>query len=205
MKVDIEKIKNEYQEKIQEAIAINNILDFIGDDSFRVYITKGYINKSKKRLRFCAEKLFDKLDITKVGLILDKIPATEKVRVYLGSSGYLDMDYELCTSRGYRDSFSTLSIRYIHKDYEVVLELPIEPNKQLNGYFVDSLRKVTDYEITSYYIVSRPNMKAANVKVPTKLFANGEYIHFQGGHVTCKTEFAANNIIDAIKESNVNK
>lgn len=204
MKVDIEKIKAEYEQKVQEAIIVNNILDVLGDEEFRVYAYNGHCNKGKKTLSFHTEETCGQLSIEKVGLVLSKLNQTEKIKVYVGDNKYIQMDYEVRTSRSYRDSFATLTIEYIHNEYEIRIELPIEPNKALNGFFADGLRKVDKSEITTYYIVSRPGRRAADVQVPVKLFANGEYVRFKGGYVTSSSEWAANNIIEAIKESYMN-
>lgn len=201
MKVDIEKIKAEYEQKIQNAIEANQILDLIGDETFRVSISKSFTSKGKKTLRFYAEEVCGKLGIEKVGLVLSKLPVTEKISVPIENYNRIPMEYALKTNRGYKDNYATLSIRYIHNEYEVDLDLPIEPNKELNGYFSDGLRDVTESEITTYYIVSKPGRRAADVRIPIKLFANGDYVRFQGGHVTSKSEWAANNIIEAIKEA----
>lgn len=201
MKVDLDKIKAEYEHKIQEAIVVNGILDKIGDDSFRVHYFKARSNKRKDMISFNAEKVLEELPIEKVGLILTKLPSTEKIEVYVGNYKHEMMDYRLLTRRGYRDAHATLDISYISGDYEISISLPIEPNKELNGFFADTTRKVEQSEITTYYIVNRPDRKAEDVRVPMNVFANGEYVRFVGGYVTNKSEWAANNIVEAIKEA----
>ena len=204
MKADVEKIKAEYEQKIQEAIEVNKVLDILGDENFRIYISKNYSNKDKKSLNVRAEDVCANLTIEQVGLVLSKLPVTEKINVHVGQSKYLQMDYKLQTRRSYRDSFATLDIEYVFNDYVVDIKLPIEPNKQLSGFFADSHRNVEQSEITTYYIVSRPGRKAADVKVPVKVFANGEYVRFQGGYVTSMTEWACENIVEEIKGAYLN-
>ena len=126
MKIDIEKIKAEYEQKVQEAIEANKILDILGDDSFRIYVYDGVNNE--KRIVFRAENICSNLSIEKVGLVLSKLPVTRKIDVYTGDSKRIPMDYQLTTSRGYKDSFATLNIEYIHNNYEIRIGLPIELN-----------------------------------------------------------------------------
>jgi hypothetical protein len=179
----------------------NELFDKLCDDDIELSILgESHTQKGKYHLHVGHEKVCQKLSIQQIGLILSKLPSTDKSKVYVGDSEEIQMDYKVGTHRGYRDSYSTLSISYIHDKYDVTLELPIEPNKELNGFFANSSRKVENSEITTYYIVSRPNRKAKDVTVPLKVFANGEYVRFTGGYVKSKSEWAANNIIEAIKE-----
>lgn len=201
MRTDIDKIKAEFEKKIQYAIMQNELFDKLGDNDIELSILgDSHTQKGKYHLYVRHEKVCQKLSIQQIGLILTKLPSTEKSKVHIGSSKYIEMDYEVETTRGYRDSHATLKIGYIHDKYDIGLELPIEPNKELNGFFADSYRKVEDYEITTHYIVSRPNREAKDVTVPVKEFANGECVRFVGGYVKSKSEWAANNIIEAIKE-----
>lgn len=199
MKIDIEELKAKFYLELKNAEESNMILDILGDNSLKVSIDNhSYLKKGKKSLTIRPENVRDKLTIKQAGLILSKFPSTENVKVRGKDGKDIEVNYKISTRRGYRDSYATLHIWYISGDYDISLRLPIEPNKELNGYFADSSRKVDQSEITTYYIVSRPNRKAADVTVPVKVFANGEYVRYAGGCVSSVTQIAIDNIIEAI-------
>ena len=202
MKIDIEELKAKFELELKNAEESNMILDILGDDSLKVSIdNRSFLKKGKKSLTIRPEEVLDKLTIQQVGLILSKFPSTENLKERGKDGKDIEVNYKLNTERGYRDTYATLHIWYISGDYDISLRLPIEPNKQLNGYFTDSSRKVDQSEITTYYIVSRPNRRAADVTVPVKVFANGEYVRYVGGYVSLVTQWAIDNIIEAIKST----
>lgn len=199
MKIDIEELKAKFELELKNAEESNMILDILGDDSLKVSIENhSYLKKGIKSLTIRPENVRDKLTIKQAGLILSKFPSTENVKVRGKDDKDIEVNYKISTGRRYRDFYATLHIWYISGDYDISLRLPIEPNKELNGYFADSSRKVDRSEITTYYIVSRPNRKAADVTVPVKVFANGEYVRYAGGCVSSVTQIAIDNIIEAI-------
>ena len=204
MRTDIEKLVAKHEEELQCAIESNKVYDVLGREDFWVTVDSySFMCKGKKSLRIRPEDFTEELTINDASLILHKFPVTEKMEFNVGRDNKMLMDYGMMTSRGYRDNCSKLDITYISNDYCVSFEIPVDTTKELNGYFADSSRKICDSEITTYYVVSRPGRKASEVTIPIKVFANGEYVRFQGGRVRSKSEWAVNNIIDAIKSASV--
>lgn len=201
MKTDIEKIKAEYEEKIQNAIEANGIIDYIGDDSLCINIMgRSYEDKSKKRLYIRPDNFRKELTIEQAGMILSKYPVTQKTVIDKNNAIGLEFDYDASISRSYNDRCSYLEIDWFSGEYELSVKLAIEGNEMLNGYFTDTTRAIDPIEIRTHYVVSRPNRRAADVRIPIKVFANGEYIRYQMGHVRSTSEYAVINIVDTIKE-----
>lgn len=201
MKTDIEKLKAEYEEKLQNAIEANRIIDYIGDESLRIDIMgASYEDKSKKRLYIRPDNFRNELTIEQAGTILSKYPVTQKTVIDRNNANGLVFDYDACINRSYNDRCSYLKIDWFSGEYELSVKLPIEGNKELNGYFTDTTRAIDPIEIRTHYVVSRPNRRAADVRVPIKAFANGEYIRYQMGHIRSTSEYAVQNIVDTIKE-----
>lgn len=204
MRTDIEKLLKRHKEELDCAMEANKVYDTLGKENYWIRVdTTSFLCKGKKSLHISSEKFTENLTINDASLILHKFPVTEKMEFNVGSDNKMLMDYGMMTSRGYRDNCSKLDITYISNDYCVSFEIPVDQTKELNGFFADSSRKICDAEITTYYVVSRPGRKASEVTIPIKVFANGEYVRFQGGHVRSKSEWAVNNIIDAIKSVSV--
>lgn len=202
MKVDIEKLKAEFEAKIKNAEESNSILDILGDYSLNVSIDNiSYLQKGKKALRIRPQEILGKLTIQQVGVVLSKFPSTEKVRERGVDGKDVWLDYKLSTERRYGSSFTELHIWYISGEYDISICFPIELYNELNGCFLDSSRKVEQSEITTYYIVSKPHMKSKDVTVPMKVFAKGEYVKYVGGNVHSVTQWAIDDIIELIKST----
>ncbi len=201
MKTNIEKIKAEYEEKIQNAIESNKIIDILGDETLNIAILgrSAYCN-DKKHLYIKPDNFREELTIEQVGMIITKLPSTQKFPIDKNNAKGLEFDYDACIKSSYNDSYSYLDISYFSGDYYISLEFPIELNKELNGFFIDTTRRIDPIEIRTHYVVSRPNRRAADVKLPIKVFANGEYIKYQMGRIRSTSEYAVQNIVETIKE-----
>ena len=201
MKTDIEKIKAEYEEKIQNAIESNKIIDILGDETLSIAILGRSAHRNdKKHLYIKPDNFRKELTIEQVGMIITKLPSTQKFTIDKNNAKGLEFDYDACIKRSYNDLYSYLDISYFSGDYYISLEFPIELNKELNGFFADTTRKIDPIEIRTHYVVSRPNRRAEDVRIPIKVFANGEYIRYQMGRIRSTSEYVVQNIVETIKE-----
>jgi hypothetical protein len=194
--IDIEKLKKEYEGKIECAMLTNELVPQLNEVGIRVNIYKGV--KGENVYAFYNDGYLDKLTEYQVGYILTHFVKDEDTEVWLGKNeGNVMLPYMLQCHR-YAHSGSELSFVYrIHegKD-EVRFDVPIDnASEEIKQFFMETYRDASD-EISNH--LSPAEMRYYK-KLQYLTFRYGNIVKFHGGYDKQAEEFAINDIVERFK------
>lgn len=179
---DIAKMRAEFEEKIHLAELENQY----GADLEKYGLRISIFSTDKETGRYLAsvrkESITDKLTEQDVAVVLNTLPMTEKMNVYVGSDKYEKLSYQMDTERTPSEWRTTLKIKYIHDDLVLWIDLPInEQNEELMQYFTRTQRELDDSTIGLYYGCVSPRQKSHLKMLSFLTWNSGHVVRFNGG------------------------
>lgn len=185
---DLEKMRKDFEQKLRFAEMENEFETKFGI-SCHVFESGNII--------LCTCKTDDNAI---AGRILRKFPADKEM--FLDRSATNDGEnkhfYHLTSSRGYRDSKSTLKVEFFNNGIEYWVEVPIDGNEAIEKFFENGMRKMADFELSTYKPVRRGHI-CREYELPCKRFKFSHYISYSGGNLVAQNHSAIDEIVNALK------
>lgn len=107
--------------------------------------------------------------------------------------------YRARAERGFKDTFTTLKISWLHGGDEYEFELKIDGSELLERFFVNDQRKMSSIECETYKPLRRGHI-VRNMDLPIKRFLCAQ-IAYEGGYRSATEPERIMDIVNAIKEA----
>ena len=173
---DIEKMRQEFERKIKCAEMSNKIEAEVGIEC-SVMENGSCTQKGKEWLSF------SKVTKEQAGKILKMFPWTERSKTRGHNGKDIEISYVLSTSRSPKDMFTTLDISWIHNEWAISMNLPIDPTDHiLMQYFKRDSYEIDDSTIGLYFGAVSEREKGYLKNVSLLSFNCGDVVRFYGGH-----------------------
>ena len=188
---DIEKMRREMEQKIKLAELSNKIEEQTGIECSAM--GESCCQRGKQRIWFG--------EVTKVqaAKVLKMFPWTERSKTRSRNGEDILISYILSTSQGPKEYNTKLSIAWIHGEYDMGLDMRIDPSDDvLMGYFKSDKYEIDDSTIGLYFGAVSPSKKSDLRYRPCLSFNCGSVVRFHGGYFKQVSEGHAECIVAEI-------
>jgi hypothetical protein len=184
---DIEKMRQEFEQKVKYAQIENEMNEKLKGDSVEMHIYGNSFGKNKDKLHVgfwgVNEKNWNNdLNPRQIGAIMTNFPVTEQVQVESVQQGTIaQVDYKMHTERSLHMNYTQLNIDWISGEYDIRVSMKIDSflkDEDLMQWFTITYRDVdSDWEGPK----NRWNYDARHFfKYYT--FKQGKIVKFRGGY-----------------------
>lgn len=191
---DLEKMRQEYEEKLRYAEMENELNARAGFDWGYISIIGESITQPGKLHTAIRLNGYGREGLTaaQAAEVLNTFPQTERARTYTGDRQYTELSYIMNVHRTPGQYATILSIEYISGDLDLSLEMAINPqDDDTMQFFRQTSRVLTDTEVNIYlHSRTRWNYNTRN-NFTYYTFNLGRVVKFQGGHDKQTDEGAA--------------
>lgn len=188
---DIAKMREDMEREIKLAELSNKIEEQTGIEC--VAMGASICQKGKQRLWF--------KEVTKeqASKLLKMFPWTERSKTRSRNGEDIFISYVLTTEQAPNEWKTKLNIDWIHGEYDMNLELRIDPTDEvLMGYFKRDQYEIDDSTIGLYFGAVSPRQKSDLRYRPCLSFNCGSVVRFYGGHFKQVSEGHAECIVAEI-------
>lgn len=186
---DLEKLQEEYEQKIMLAQKENELETFLGIECIGVSVIGRSRTQEDKMLTAIYPKNREQLS-----KVLRRLTPTEMKKVHVGDFKHIQLPYQLSLCRGVKDTKNKLSIEWIYGEYHIMLDIFIDKYEYPDLYLVEKYRELSQNEIEVYF-GGRKNLWGEPHKCYT--WSKGKVVNFVGGHYLQADE---NTIIEIITQ-----
>lgn len=190
---DLKKMRSEFEKKYRLAEVGNKMEEAFGCE---FYVFDRFVGNDGARIVARTK------DAHIAAKLLKAYPADEMISLNASASepqgtkfGY----YHVTAKRGFRDTYTSMQVQWLHGGDLFEFELPIDGNVLLEPFFYNDKRTMSRSERDTY----RPDRNGQlinNMDLPIKRFIC-EHISYQGGYQSATDTDEIDNIIETIKKA----
>jgi hypothetical protein len=200
--IDIEQIKEEYEDKIKCAEISNSLAPMLTEEGIDLSVYAFNASEGKEiNMVFRAEGSYSKsLTEKQVGFILSTFPQTDKIKVYYGlNDREEERNYALAGRKSWRESNTTLEIRYMSEGRRINIDFTLDSaSEDILQFFNKNAHRNALQEVDALGKLSN-SQRYHYENLPYISFGIGHLVRFQGGYEKQKDESAINLIVDKFK------
>lgn len=196
VKNDIEKMRKEFEEKIQIALLENELSEPLGDCYLRfIHLDKHSSDEPKKLFHLYKDDKVGEVVVADIKKCMEMYPATSGINVHIGNSKYIELPFYVRSLKSYGDKQGKLDISYIHNDIVVWMSLPIVGD--LLDFFRVHKRNPVDSETSTYVSLVEARHKGLDIRIDNYNFKANQ-VGFYSGRNTLVDPVEINRIIEYI-------
>lgn len=192
---DIEKMKQDFEQKLKYALMENELEGMLNFEDVEIRILGIiYSVKDKLHVRVYHKNGFGSISNQLASRVLKTFLPTEKIKVSCEEETALN--YSIIAESNYKGD-NTLNISYISGDYNFRFSMPIDGNEILEQFFIRQQRPITSSEAKTY-LGGATKRKINITRVVEHMFNKGS-VHKYSDCVVSTDENVVNEIIETIK------